>query len=41
MSPAGFFDGKYNTLDGDMATLMLLRDNHTLATSWIWCGTTT
>jgi hypothetical protein len=29
--PQVFFDGKYNTLDGDMATLMLLRDNHTLA----------
>ncbi len=26
-----FFDGRYNTLDGDMATIMLLRDNHTLA----------
>jgi len=29
--PQVFFDGKYNTLDGDMATFMLLRDNHTLA----------
>ena len=29
--PQVFFDGKYNTLDGDMATLMLMRDNHTLA----------
>ena len=29
--PQVFFDGKYNTLDGDMATMMLLRDNHTLA----------
>jgi hypothetical protein len=29
--PQVFFDGKYNTLDGDMATWMLLRDNHTLA----------
>ena len=29
--PQAFFDGKYNTLDGDMATFMLLRDNHTLA----------
>lgn len=29
--PQVFFDGRYNTLDGDMATLMLLRDNHTLA----------
>jgi hypothetical protein len=29
--PQAFFDGKYNTLDGDMATIMLLRDNHTLA----------
>jgi hypothetical protein len=29
--PQAFFDGKYNTLDGDMATMMLLRDNHTLA----------
>jgi hypothetical protein len=29
--PQAFFEGKYNTLDGDMATMMLLRDNHTLA----------
>ena len=29
--PQAFFDGRYNTLDGDMATFMLLRDNHTLA----------
>ncbi|MBC8870449.1 MAG: putative Ig domain-containing protein [Planctomycetes bacterium] len=29
--PQAFFDGKYNTLDGDMATFMLMRDNHTLA----------
>ncbi len=29
--PQVFFDGRYNTLDGDMATMMLLRDNHTLA----------
>ena len=29
--PQVFFDGKYNTLDGDMATMMLMRDNHTLA----------
>ena len=29
--PQAFFDGKYNTLDGDMATLMLMRDNRTLA----------
>jgi hypothetical protein len=29
--PQAFFDGKYNTLDGDMATMMLMRDNHTLA----------
>jgi hypothetical protein len=29
--PQAFFDGKYHTLDGDMATIMLLRDNHTLA----------
>ncbi len=29
--PQAFFDGRYNTLDGDMATVMLLRDNHTLA----------
>jgi hypothetical protein len=29
--PQVFFDGRYNTLDGDMATFMLLRDNHTLA----------
>jgi len=29
--PQVFFEGKYNTLDGDMATMMLLRDNHTLA----------
>ncbi len=29
--PQVFFDGKYNTLDGDMATFMLMRDNHTLA----------
>ncbi len=29
--PQAFFDGRYNTLDGDMATMMLLRDNHTLA----------
>ena len=29
--PQAFFDGRYNTLDGDMATLVLLRDNHTLA----------
>jgi len=29
--PQAFFDGRYNTLDGDMAAMMLLRDNHTLA----------
>jgi len=29
--PQVFFDGKYNTLDGDMATFMLMRDNRTLA----------
>jgi hypothetical protein len=29
--PQVFFDGKYNTLDGDMATIMLMRDNHALA----------
>ncbi len=29
--PQVFFDGRYHTLDGDMATFMLLRDNHTLA----------
>ena len=29
--PQVFFDGKYHTLDGDMATIMLMRDNHTLA----------
>ena len=29
--PQVFFDGKYNTLDGDMETMMLMRDNHTLA----------
>lgn len=29
--PQVLFDGKYNTLDGDMATFMLMRDNHTLA----------
>ncbi len=29
--PQVYFDGKYNTLDGDMATFMLLRDNRTLA----------
>jgi len=29
--PQVFFDGRYNTLDGDIATFMLLRDNHTLA----------
>ncbi|NQT82575.1 hypothetical protein HQ563_06105 [bacterium] len=29
--PQAFFDGKYNTLDGDMATFMLMRDNRTLA----------
>jgi hypothetical protein len=29
--PQVFFDGKYNTLDGDMATFMLMRDNYTLA----------
>ncbi|MCF7974125.1 MAG: hypothetical protein K9N55_09945 [Phycisphaerae bacterium] len=29
--PQVFFDGRYNTLDGDMATFMLMRDNHTLA----------
>ena len=29
--PQAFFDGRYNTLDGDMATMILLRDNHTLA----------
>lgn len=29
--PQVFFDGRYNTLDGDQATFMLLRDNHTLA----------
>lgn len=29
--PQVFFDGRYNTLDGDMATFMLLRDNYTLA----------
>jgi hypothetical protein len=29
--PQVLFDGKYNTLDGDMATFMLMRDNRTLA----------
>jgi hypothetical protein len=29
--PQVFFDGRYNTLDGDMATFMLMRDNYTLA----------
>lgn len=29
--PQVSFDGRYNTLDGDMATFMLLRDNQTLA----------
>jgi hypothetical protein len=29
--PQVVFDGRYNTMDGDMATFMLLRDNHTLA----------
>ncbi len=29
--PQVFFDGKYNTLDGDLATFMLMRDNRTLA----------
>lgn len=29
--PQVFFEGRYNTLDGDMATFMLLRDNHTVA----------
>jgi hypothetical protein len=29
--PQVSFDGRYNTLDGDMAAFMLLRDNHTLA----------
>ena len=29
--PQVFFDGRYNTLDGDQATFMLMRDNHTLA----------
>jgi len=29
--PQVLFDGKYHTLDGDMATIMLMRDNHTLA----------
>jgi len=31
VAPQVFFDGRYNLLDGDQATLMLLRDNHTLA----------
>jgi hypothetical protein len=31
VAPQVFFDGRYNTLDGDQATFMLLRDNHTLA----------
>jgi hypothetical protein len=29
--PQVLFEGRFNTLDGDMATFMLLRDNHTLA----------
>jgi hypothetical protein len=29
--PQVWFDGRYHTLDGDMATFMLLRDNHTIA----------
>ena len=29
--PQAFFDGRYNTLDGDMAAMMLLRDNRTIA----------
>jgi hypothetical protein len=29
--PQVFFEGRYNTMDGDLATFMLLRDNHTLA----------
>ena len=29
--PQAFFDGKYNTLDGDQATFMLMRNNYTLA----------
>jgi hypothetical protein len=29
--PQVFFEGRYNTLDGDQATFMLMRDNHTLA----------
>lgn len=29
--PQVYFEGRYNTLDGDMATYMLLRDNRTLA----------
>ncbi len=31
VAPQVFFDGRYNLLDGDQATLMLMRDNHTLA----------
>jgi hypothetical protein len=31
VAPQVFFEGRYNTLDGDQATFMLLRDNHTLA----------
>jgi hypothetical protein len=31
VAPQFHFDGRYNTLDGDQATMMLLRDNHTIA----------
>jgi hypothetical protein len=31
VAPQFRFDGRYNTLDGDQATMMLLRDNHTIA----------
>ena len=31
VAPQVRFDGRYNTLDGDQAAMMLLRDNHTIA----------
>lgn len=31
VAPQVRFDGRYNLLDGDQATMMLLRDNHTVA----------
>ncbi|MBM3881551.1 MAG: hypothetical protein FJ387_17810 [Verrucomicrobia bacterium] len=34
--PQVFFEGRYHTMDGDMAIFMLLRDNYTLANEIEW-----